>query len=290
MLKMLGRLIGEDIELTWRPAASVWPVLMDPAQLDQVLTNLCVNARDAIDRGGTITIESGTATLTEADCAGRPGFIPGDFSILIVDDDGCGMDADTLANLFEPFFTTKGVGQGTGLGLAVVYGIVKQNNGFIDVSSEPGVGTIFRIYLRRHGGTMDPVRREPRTAPLGGGRETILLVEDEPALLSMASAMLGRLGYTVLAAATPGEAIRLAELHAGEIDLLMTDVVMPEMNGWDLARRLMALYPGLKRLFMSGYTASIIPDGVLDEGVPFLQKPFSQQNLAAALRSALDWR
>jgi CheY-like chemotaxis protein len=208
---------------------------------------------------------------------------------LVVSDNGCGMEKETLARLFEPFFTTKDVGQGTGLGLATVYGIVKQNNGFINVYSEPDKGTTFTIYLPRHTAKAEQMRKESPLAPAARGHETILLVEDEPAILKMTTRLLESQGYTVVAASTPGEAIRLAREHAGEIRLLMTDVVMPEMNGRDLAKNLLSLYPQLKRLFMSGYTANVIAhQGVLDEGVYFIQKPFSIQDLAAQVREALD--
>ena len=201
------------------------------------------------------------------------------------------MNKETLSHLFEPFFTTKGTGKGTGLGLATVYGIIKQNNGFINVYSEPGQGTTFRIYLPRHLGKAEQARTEDVTQRPLSGHETILLVEDDPAMLKMAAVMLKRQGYTVLAANTPGEAIRLAKEHAGEIHLLLTDVVMPEMNGRDLAKNLLSLYPHLKRLFASGYTANVIAHhGVLDEGVHFIQKPFSAQDLAAKVRTVLDER
>jgi CheY-like chemotaxis protein len=198
------------------------------------------------------------------------------------------MDAEPLSHLFEPFFTTKGVGEGTGLGLATVYGIIKQNQGFVNVYSEPGRGTTFRIYLPRYeGGTAEEA---PKPAEdVSRGHETILLVEDEPAILALGTKMLNRLGYRTLAAASPGEALRLAREHAGEIHLLVTDVVMPEMNGRDLARNLLSLYPNLKRLFMSGYTANVIAhQGVLDEGVNFMQKPFSFRELSAKVRQALE--
>ena len=289
LLRMLRRLIGEDVDLVWRPGAATWPVMVDPSQVDQILTNLCVNARDAIAGVGSITIESGRASFDEAWCADHAGYLAGEFTELAVTDDGQGMDADTLAHIFEPFFTTKAVGEGTGLGLAVVYGIVSQNDGFITVSSEPGRGATFRIFLRRHLGKAERSGPERARGAADSGHETILLVEDEETLLVLGKAMLERLGYRVLAAGTPGEAIRLAERHVGEIDLLMTDVVMPEMNGRDLARRLLALYPDLRRLFVSGYPASIIAsDGVLDEGVKFLQKPFSLQALSEELRAVLD--
>jgi CheY-like chemotaxis protein len=198
------------------------------------------------------------------------------------------MDKETQSHLFEPFFTTKEVGKGTGLGLATVYGIVKQNNGFIDVYSEPGLGTTFKIYLPRHHGTPVPARPAGVEATVRG-RETILLVEDEATMLNLTRTMLERMGYTVLTAGKPGDAIRLAESHPGEIHLLLTDVVMPEMNGRDLARNLLARHPGMKRLFMSGYTADVIAShGVLDAGVNFIQKPFSKGDLTASVRDALD--
>ena len=288
MLKMLRRLIGEDIDLAWLPEAGLCPVKVDPAQIDQILANLCVNARDAIAGVGKVTIETHMVTFDEAYCADHAGFVPGEFVLLAISDNGCGMDKETLGSIFEPFFTTKGTDKGTGLGLATVYGIVKQNDGFINVYSEPGQGTTFRIYLPRHMGKAGRTRREGPAEPAGRGSETILLVEDEPAILNITTMMLQRLGYTVLEASTPGEAIRLAREHMGEIDLLMTDVVMPEMNGRDLAKNLLSLYPNVKRLFMSGYTADVIAHhGVLDEGVHFIQKPFSKKDLAAKLREAL---
>ena len=208
---------------------------------------------------------------------------------LAVSDDGCGMDEETIRRLFEPFFTTKAVGEGTGLGLATVYGIVKQNNGFIAVDSEPGEGSTFTIYLPRHVAAAEPVEQEGRPAPAARGRETILLVEDEPAILRLAARMLESQGYNVVAASGPGEAIRLAREHRGEIHLLITDVVMPEMNGRDLAKNLLSLYPQIRRLFMSGYTSDVIAhQGVLDEGVHFIQKPFTTQELAARVRGALE--
>jgi two-component system, cell cycle sensor histidine kinase and response regulator CckA len=288
MLKMLRRLIGEDISLTWQPKADLWPVNMDPSQIDQIMANLCVNARDSIPDVGKVTIETGNSAFDEHSCADHAIFVPGEYVVLAVSDDGCGMDKQTLAHIFEPFFTTKDVGKGTGLGLATVYGIVKQNNGFIDVYSEPGQGTTFKIYLPRHVGKAPPVQQESSAVPAAHGRETILLVEDEPAMLEITTIMLENQGYTVLAASTPGEAIRLAGERAGEIHLLMTDVVMPEMNGRDLAKNLPSLYPHLRRLFMSGYTANVIAHhSVLDEGVYFIQKPFSIKELAAKVREAL---
>nr|NJM00949.1 PAS domain S-box protein [Desulfobacula sp.] len=289
MITMLHRLIGEDIDLIWKPAEDLWPVKMDPSQIDQILANLCVNARDAITGVGKITIETGMKTFDPAYCAEHTGFVPGDFVLLALSDNGCGMDRKTLDSLFEPFFTTKDLGKGTGLGLAMVYGIVRQNNGFINVYSEPGKGTVFRIYLPRYLSGDEAAGISPPAEPAPGGNETILLVEDEAAILGLARVMLERMGYGVLAASSPAEALRQARAHTGKIDLLMTDVVMPEMNGRDLAVQLAKLYPDLKLLFMSGYTANVIAHhGVLDEGVCFIQKPFSKNDLALKLREALN--
>jgi PAS domain S-box-containing protein len=289
MLNMLRRLIGEDIDLVWKPAAHIWPVKMDPSQIDQILANLCVNARDAIDGVGKLTIETGRKTFDEDYCSEHPGFIPGDFVLLAVSDNGCGMDKDTLSNLFEPFFTTKAVGKGTGLGLATIYGIVKQNSGFINVYSEPGQGSTFKIYLPRLVAAEDIDKAVPEKKAAAGGTETILLVEDEPTILRMTRMMLERKGYSVLPAATPGEAIEIAGNHTDKIHLLMTDVVMPEMNGRDLAGQLIRLYPEIKLLFMSGYTADVIAhQGVLDEGVAFIQKPFSMAEMTEKVRKVLD--
>ncbi|RJP74691.1 MAG: PAS domain S-box protein [Desulfobacteraceae bacterium] len=289
MLRMLRRLIGEDIDLIWKPAGNLWPVKMDPSQIDQILANLCVNSRDAIDDVGRITIETHNIGLDRDFCAGYSDCIPGDYVLLAVSDDGCGMTPETKDNLFEPFFTTKGVGKGTGLGLATVYGIVRQNNGFIHVDSEPEQGTAFRIYLPRHENGVEPIRGKDPVVNDVQGSETILLVEDEPAILKMTKTMLERLGYTMLTANTPGRAMDLARKHAGGIHLLMTDVVMPEMNGRDLASNLLSLYPGLKCLFMSGYTADVIAHhGMLNEGMRFIQKPFSKKDLAVKVREALS--
>jgi CheY-like chemotaxis protein len=289
MLNMLRRLIGEDIDLVWQPAAHLWPVKMDPSQIDQILANLCINARDAIAGVGKLTIKTGRKTFDEEYCNEHAGFIPGDFVLLAVSDNGCGMDKDTLDNLFEPFFTTKEVGKGTGLGLATVYGIVKQNNGFINIYSEPGQGSTFKIYLPRLVVDKDIDKAVPEKKAAAGGTETILLVEDEPSILRMTRMMLERKGYTVLAATTPAEAVKKAKNHSDSIDLLMTDVIMPEMNGRDLAERITTFYPGISLLFMSGYTADVIANqGMLDDGVAFIQKPFSMADMTEKVREVLD--
>ncbi|MSM40018.1 MAG: PAS domain S-box protein [Geobacter sp.] len=289
MLKMLQRLIGEDIHLNWHPAANLWQVKMDPAQIDQILANLCVNARDAIVDIGKITIETRNSTFDKDYCDANFGFIPGEYVMLAVSDDGCGMEKGTMLHIFEPFFTTKGLGEGTGLGLATVYGIVQQNNGFIKVYSEPGQGTTFKIYFSRYEGECAPVAIENTAKTLLTGQETILLVEDESSILTMTTTLLERQGYNVLAASTPSEAIELAHKHADEIRLLLTDVVMPEMNGRDLARNLLQVCPKIKSLYMSGYTANVVAHhGVLDEDVHFISKPFSLPDLAVKVREVLD--
>ena len=289
MLKMLQRIIGEDICLTWQPSSDLWLIKFDPSQIDQILTNLCVNARDSIGYDGKITIETGNSSLDELYCSGHADAVPGEFVRLAVSDNGSGMVKKTLDRIFEPFFTTKETGKGTGLGLSTVFGIVKQNNGFINVYSEPGLGTTFTIYLPRHSGKSLPAQQESMIMPTPRGQETILVVEDELAILNMTTQILTNQGYTVLQANTPAEAIRLAKEHVGEIRLLITDVIMPQMNGKDLASTLLSLYPQLKCLFMSGYTADAIAHhGVLDEGVYFIQKPFSLSALAQKVRKVLE--
>jgi len=289
MLNLLRRLIGENVTLSWLPGKDLASIKMDPSQIDQILVNLCVNARDAIIGTGQIIIETDSVSLDEAYCSRHTGFVPGDYIQLIVSDTGCGMDAQTLSLLFEPFYTTKETGKGTGLGMAMVYGIVKQNNGFINVYSEPDKGTTFRLYFPRCSGQADlQGGKVCDTVPLLGN-ETILLVEDGAMILDITRTMLETQGYTVLAAATPEEAINLAKEHGGEINLLLTDVIMPEMNGRDLSRHILGDYPNIKSMFMSGYTADIIAHhGVLDEGVHFIQKPFSMKELGAKLREALE--
>ncbi len=288
MLNMLRRLIGEDIGLVWFPGEELWPVLMDASQVDQILVNLCVNARDAIKDVGKITIKTRNAVIEEDDCMHHAYFVPGKYVMLVVSDDGCGMDSETAQKIFEPFFTTKEVGKGTGLGLATLYGIVKQNNGFVNVYSEPGGGATFSIYLPRHEG---PLRKgaDAGPAPLTKGRgETVLAVEDESAILNIIKRILESLGYQALTATSPKAAIQLERKYGGEIHLLMTDVVMPGMNGLDLAGQIRKTRPGIKCLFMSGYTADAIAHhGVLEAGVQFIQKPFSARDMAIKIRAVL---
>ncbi len=289
MLKMLKRIVGEDIELQWLSGSGLWSVNMDPAQIDQILVNLVVNSRDAISGTGTITLKTENVSLDASAVAVEPGASPGDYVLLTVSDTGCGMSQETLKSIFEPYFTTKELGKGTGLGLATVYGIVRQNQGFLNVQSEPGKGTVFRIYLPRFDGTATGMTIEPPNHHPPKGTETVLIVEDEESIMTLGRTILQRQGYRVLTAATPGKALKLAEDFEGAIHLLITDVVMPEMNGRELAERLTALRPGLKCLFMSGYTDDVISShGVLEEDARFLPKPFSINDVAETVRAILD--
>lgn len=289
MLPMLGRLMGEDIDLVWSPSDNLWPLKIDPTQVDQILANLCANARDSISNVGKVVISTKNDTITQAYCMAHEGCVAGDFVILSVTDNGCGMARETLPLLFEPFYTTKEIGKGTGLGLATVYGIVQQNRGFIMVDSELGEGTSFRIYLPRHADQVGDNAGSGEGRSLQLGQETILLVEDEPAVLEMATQMLRKIGYRVLVAESPSVAISLAYKHIGEIDLLITDVIMPEMNGWELSKKLLEIQPGMNRLFTSGYTADAIAHhNVLEQGVSFIQKPFTILELSAKVRRAMQ--
>ncbi|HDR15267.1 MAG TPA: PAS domain S-box protein [Desulfobacteraceae bacterium] len=289
MLKMIRRLIGENIQLLWHPGADLWPVNMDPTQIDQILANLCVNARDAISGAGKVSIETNNVSLDAYYCSEHAGAVPGDYVLLGVGDNGCGMDGEILDKLFEPFFTTKEVGKGTGLGLPPVYGIVKQNKGYIYAYSEPGQGSIFKIYIPRYFGQGEETQKQAPDESFKGGNETVLLVEDEPILLEMGKKILEKLGYKVFPAETSAEALKTAGKHQGDIHLLITDVIMPEMNGPALAEKLSASYPDLKCLFMSGYTADVIAhQGFLDPKIKFIQKPFSMKDLAAKIREVLE--
>jgi len=289
MLKMLQRLIGEDIHLAWHPAPDLWLIKADPSQIDQILANLCVNARDAIKNTGQVTIKTRNNTFNADFCQNHPDSLPGEYIHLSVSDDGSGMDQETMSHVFEPFFTSKGLGEGTGLGLATVYGIVKQNNGFITLDSELGKGTTFSIHLPRHVGEIGSKSNKDIVMQVSLGRETILLVEDDSAILKMATSTLTKQGFNVLQANSPMDAIRLVKEYDGVINLLITDVIMPVMNGKDLANKLLSLNPQLMCLYMSGYTADAISQhGVLDEGVYFIQKPFSLPDLANKVRQVLD--
>jgi PAS domain S-box-containing protein len=291
MLNMLRRLIGENLELAWRPGDELWPIRIDPSQIDQILTNLCVNARDALDGKGAIEVATSNVVVDDEYCARRPDATPGEFVKLSVRDDGHGMKPETLEHLFEPFFTEKEVGKGTGLGLATVFGIVRQNDGFIEVRSELGAGSTFEILLPRFVGDRAPASTDDRPAVAPGGHQTVLLVEDEPALRRVARDMLQKLGYRVLCAGSPEEAIELARRHPADLRLLVTDVVMPGMNGRELAERLRAARPELECLFMSGYTADIIAhQGVVDPRAKFLHKPFSMSELGRTIDELLRVR
>lgn len=291
MLLMLRRLVGENIRLSWNPGGELSPVKMDPTQLDQLLANLVVNARDAIEDTGRINIETRTRTVTGEAEPHEGELSPGEYVVLSITDDGCGMDRKTQNHLFEPFYTTKEEGRGTGLGLATVYGIVKQNEGFIDVKSEPGRGTSICVFLpARKNETVQTLEKE-RKEPYHGGGETILLVEDEQSLLNLTRIMLEKLDYTVIPAETPKKAERLAKKHGQTIDLLITDVVMPDMNGRELSIELQDILSGLRTLYISGYTAEVIShNNILDqkEDVCFLSKPFTLGQLAEAVRKALE--
>ncbi|MGQ9922121.1 MAG: PAS domain S-box protein, partial [Desulfobacca sp.] len=289
MLQMLRRLIGEEIELIWLPGTDIGSIRMDPAQIHQILVNLCINARDAIDGVGKITIETGRTTLTEDYCAKHPACHPGEFVLLAVSDNGKGMDQETLATIFEPFFTTKDVGEGTGLGLAMVYGIIRQNHGLINVYSEPGQGTTFKIYLPCSTGADQVTPPDKEMEPPRSRGETILIVEDEPALRQVSQMMLASLGYTTITAGSAAEALQLVQSHPGPIHLLLTDVIMPQMNGKTLAQEIQRRYPECRTVFVSGYTANVIAQrGIIESGVHFLAKPFTLQDLAVKVRNALD--
>ncbi|PID71848.1 MAG: hypothetical protein CSB34_05235 [Desulfobulbus propionicus] len=287
MLKMLKRLIGENIDLAWIPGENIWSIKIDPSQIDQILANLCVNARDAIAGVGKITIETENTIIDETYCKRSPDAVPGEYVLLAVSDNGSGIEKEHLDSIFEPFFTTKGLGTGTGLGLATIHGIVKQNNGFIHVYSEPGQGTSFKIYLPRCYDNTIEVEQAQDVCQLKGSGETILVVEDDASILELTKDILESKGYCVLAAGTPSEAIRLAETESS-ISLLLTDVIMPEMNGKDLAVKLRENNPELKVLYMSGYTADVIAHhGVLERGVQFINKPYTVKELSRKISEVI---
>ncbi|MEW5735604.1 MAG: PAS domain S-box protein [Thermodesulfobacteriota bacterium] len=286
--KMLSRLIGEGIGFRLKLQKGLWPVLLDPAQLDQILANLTVNARDAINGTGTIRVGLENQVVDGGAHIRSETVRPGEYVVLSVADDGCGMDDHVREHLFEPFFTTKEQGKGTGLGLCTVHGIVSQNQGFVDYETKPGNGTTFRIFLPRHEGKIAPERPSDQMLKLSG-TETVLVVEDEEQVLNLVTAMLKRFGYQILSARNPGDALLLCERHSGPIELLLTDVVMPLMNGRDLRDRLVELRPELKSLFMSGYTEEIVASrNSADPSVHFLQKPFTAMDLARKVREVLD--
>lgn len=290
ILKMLARLLGEDIHLVWAPDAALGMIRMDPSQIDQILANLAVNARDAVDRVGTLTIETQNVTLDADYCATHTDAVPGEYVMLTVSDDGCGMDNETLEKIFDPFFTTKDVGKGTGLGLSTVYGIVRQNNGSISVCSQPGKGATFKLYLPRLGSATEaPPTADKTLGEAPHGVETILLAEDEESVRLVIRRFLENLGYTILVAGEAESALRLAVEHPGEIHLVISNVIMPGMNGYDLVQRLSTLRPAIKRLFVSGFPADVIAkQGIVADGVYFLHKPFTRDDLARRVRQVLD--
>ncbi len=288
MEKILGRLIGEDVALSVRRDPQLWKTKVDAGQVEQIIMNIAVNARDAMPRGGKFAIETANAVLTESQTAGIPDARPGEYVLMALTDSGCGMDYATKQHIFEPFFTTKGPDQGTGLGLATVYGIVKQSGGHVDVYSEIGIGTTFKVYFPRMMETGCSHRVElDAKAPLRG-TETVLLVEDEEGVRTLLRLVLQRLGYNVLDARHGGEALLICERYKDLIHIMVTDVIMPQMSGRELSERLRPLRPEMKVLFMSGYTDdAVVRHGMLDARTPFLQKPISPDALAQKVREVL---
>jgi PAS domain S-box-containing protein len=286
---MLQRLIGEDVTLVVRQGDNLGAVRADPGQIEQVILNLAVNARDAMPQGGQLTIETSNVELDAAFAEQHPPLVPGPYVQLAVSDTGTGMDAETKAHLFEPFFTTKELGKGTGLGLATVYGIIKQSKGFVWVYSELGRGATFKIYLPRVDAPLDAPDMAPAAKPAAGGHETILLAEDDPAVRHVISEVLTQQGYRVLSAPDGASALAVARAHPGEIQLLVTDMVMPGMTGRELAETLLAGRPAVRVIYTSGYTDdAVVRHGVLEAGMLYLQKPFTPNALAFKVREALD--
>ena len=287
--RFFERVLGEQVELGVHLPHDLWPVIADPTQLEQVILNLAVNARDAMPHGGKLTIEAANVTLDETFSATHSEVKPGPYVRLAVSDTGGGIAADVLPHIFEPFFTTKGVGEGTGLGLATVYGIVKQSGGHIWVYSEPGMGSTFKIFLPRVDQEAEAAGLKARDDILPTGTETILLVEDDEMVRTTIVKILQRSGYNIIDARNPEDAIALGSRHQGHIDLLLTDIVMPQMNGYELAGLLMHQLEDLKVLFISGYTdKGIVRQGILHPGTPFLQKPFTPEILTCKVREVLD--
>lgn len=286
---LLQDLVGESIQITWLPCDLLWKIYCDPTQIRQILVNVVMNARDAISEEGYITIETANIVFDESLCKQRPEFQPGEYVMLSITDNGCGMDRQTQERIFEPFFTTKGFGVHAGLGLSSVYGIVQQNKGYIHVYSELGLGSSFKIYLpRRMKTNPEPVVDTP-PKPAQTGDETILVCDDQPLVMEVTQVMLEQLGYTVQTANTPREALELVRTSETEIHLLVTDVIMPEMNGTELAKRIVSMRPTIKTLYTSGYSADILTDlGLNKESALFISKLFSISDLAAIVRKALD--
>ncbi len=288
LLKMLGRVLGEQIQVQWHPGTHMGAVFADRGMVEQAVMNLCVNARDAMPTGGTLTIATRTLRIEQESGAPHPGVEPGYYVLMTVTDTGCGMDAQTRERVFEPFFSTKERGKGTGLGLATVYGIAQQHGGQVGVSSAPGEGATFSIYWPARDAEAES-EVVPVPAPIPGGTETILLAEDEESVRRMARAILERAGYTVLTAENGEEAVRLFAEQGAAVDLVILDVVMPVLGGRDACARMRAMRPSLKTLFASGYsTDAIHTNYVLDEGVTLIKKPFTRQSLLSTVREALD--
>jgi CheY-like chemotaxis protein len=289
MEKMLSRLIGEDIEMKIVGQSDLWKVKADPSQMEQVVMNLVINARDSMPQGGQLTIETANVEIDESGLIHLPETRPGHYVRLTVSDSGCGMDEATKARIFEPFFTTKEPEKGSGLGLATVYGIIKQSDGRIDVYSELGIGTTFKIHLPRDVQAGMPSKIQFAAPFLQRGTESVLLVEDEDGVRTLSRLVLEKNGYKVIEARNGGEGLLLCQHHKGTIDIMVTDVVMPNMSGRTLAEHLAVVRPSMKVLYLSGYTDdAIVRHGVIDPDTPFLQKPFTTDALARKVREVLD--
>jgi two-component system, cell cycle sensor histidine kinase and response regulator CckA len=289
--RLLKRLIGEDIELRTALDPGTGRVLVDPGQVEQVIVNLAVNARDAMPKGGVLKLETSLAELDEAYAAAHPSVTPGRYVLLAVSDTGTGLSDKVKAHLFEPFFTTKEQGKGTGLGLATVHGIIKQSRGHVAVYSELGQGTVFKVYLPRTDASVTATAAPPPSSDKLGGHETILLVEDDDVVRTLARTVLTRAGYKIIEARRGDEALAIADGHPSTIHLVLTDLIMPGMNGADLTRTVKARHPAIRTLYASGYTdLSMIKEDALDLAAPFLGKPFTPASLLLKVREVLDQR
>ncbi|MBF0469195.1 MAG: response regulator [Desulfamplus sp.] len=289
MLKMLRELVGESIYIVWLPCSNIWQVKFDLSQLDQILVHMCRNSMDAINGSGRIIIETGNVSLDKVSSLYFKDALPGDYVALALSDNGSGMDKETQIKVFEPFFTTKEFGGGSGMGLPCIYGIVKQHKGFINVFSEPGKGTTFTIYLPRYSETQEQMEKMKGTQKVCLGNETILVVDDDPAILNICKIMLKKLGYNVMASTRPCKAIRMASENTDDLHLLITDILMPDMDGEDLVEKIMSIYPKTRFLLMSGSPSNIkLESGGFDKKKNFIQKPFSKNEFAEKVRDVLD--